>query len=202
MAGIVLVILLLTVLLHGAVRVRDACASIAGVFYLGLPFMYLVKLRFLPGAEVSTPAGDMGMGCALVWIMFVGTWASDSFAYFVGSAIGRHRLCPSISPKKTVEGFLGSVVGTTACVAAAGQFFFGFTLGEMAVLGLAISLFATLGDLVESVLKRYVGIKDSGALFPGHGGVLDRFDSVLYTAPLVYFFTVYGVPALSGLVGR
>ena len=164
--------------------------------------MYLVKLRFLPGAEVSTPAGDMGMGCALVWIMFVGTWASDSFAYFVGSAIGRHRLCPSISPKKTVEGFLGSVVGTTACVAAAGQFFFGFPLGEMAVLGLAISLFATLGDLVESVLKRYVGIKDSGALFPGHGGVLDRFDSVLYTAPLVYFFTVYGVPALSGLVGR
>ena len=200
--GIVLAILLLTVLLHGTVHVRDACVSIAGVFYLGLPFLYLARLRFLEGTPIPTPLGEMGTGCALVWVMFIGTWASDSFAYFVGSAIGRHKLCPSISPKKTVEGFLGSIVGTMASVAAAGHLFFGLPLLQMVLLGLLVSIFATLGDLVESVLKRYVGIKDSGALFPGHGGVLDRFDSVLYTAPLVYFFMVYGAPHLPSLMGR
>ena len=125
----------------------------------------------------------------MIWVMFIGTWASDTFAYFTGSAIGRHKLCPTISPNKTVEGFLGSVVGTTASVAALGAFF-SLPIVEMAVLGFCISLLATLGDLVESVAKRYTGIKDSGNIIPGHGGVWDRFDSVLFTAPLVYYFVL------------
>ena len=104
-------------------------------------------------------------------------------------AIGSHKLCPSISPNKTIEGFGGSLVGTTAAVAALG-WFFGFPVPEMAGLGLALSIFATLGDLVESVAKRETGIKDSGNIIPGHGGVWDRFDSVLFTAPIVYYFAI------------
>jgi len=195
--GITLVTLLMTVLLHGRIPATHACVSVAGVLYLGLPFGHLVMLRFWDGPAVTTPLGVFEAGCALVWLMFIGTWASDTFAYFTGSAIGSHKLCPSISPNKTIEGFLGSVVGTTASVAALGHLFFAFPLLESAGLGLLISVFATLGDLVESVFKRYTGIKDSGNLIPGHGGVLDRFDSVLYTAPLVYYFAY-----LTGLAGR
>ena len=125
----------------------------------------------------------------MVWVMFIGTWASDSFAYFVGSALGRHKLCPSISPNKTIEGAVGAVVGTTLTIAALGAFF-GWPLLLMAVLGALIAVFATVGDLVESVAKRETGIKDSGNIIPGHGGVWDRFDSVLFTAPLVYYFTM------------
>ncbi len=193
-----LVILLESVLLHGRISFQEACVSVTGIFYVGVPFAHLLMLRFLQeGVFVPTELGDFEYGCAMVWIMFAGTWASDTFAYFTGSLIGSHRLCPSISPNKTVEGFLGSLAGTTASVAALGHLFFGFPLAEMAVLGVLISILATLGDLVESVMKRYTGIKDSGRLIPGHGGVLDRFDSVLFTAPLVYYFVV-----ISSLLGN
>lgn len=188
--GIALVILLETVFLHGRVRFLDACLSIAGVFYFGLPFAHIVMLRFLSeGQMLATPLGDFEFGCAMVWILFIGTWASDTFAYFTGSAIGSHKLAPSISPNKTIEGFLGSLVGTTAACAGLGVFF-GFPVKEMAILGFALAIAATLGDLVESVAKRETRIKDSGRIIPGHGGVWDRFDSVLFTAPLVYYFVL------------
>ncbi|SDG38458.1 phosphatidate cytidylyltransferase [Selenomonas sp. WCT3] len=188
---ILLVILLETVLRHSATSIMDAVTSIAGVFYFGFPFAYMVMLRDMqPGVTIFTSLGAFEFGAALIWIMFIGTWASDTFAYFTGSAIGRHKLCPSISPNKTVEGFLGSVVGTTASVAGLG-IFFSLPVKELALLGLAISILATLGDLVESVAKRYTGIKDSGNIIPGHGGVWDRFDSVLFTAPLVYYFVKF-----------
>ncbi len=188
--GITLVTLLLTVFLHGRISPVEAGISVGGILYVGIPFAHLVMLRFLDDRMIATQLGGFELGCAYVWVMFIGTWASDTFAYFTGSAIGSHKLCPSISPNKTVEGFLGSVVGTTASIAALGHLFFGFPLPEMAVLGVLLSLFATLGDLVESVIKRHTGIKDSGSLIPGHGGVLDRFDSVLYTAPMVYYFAL------------
>ena len=188
--GIVLIVLLESVLLHGRVSFVDACTSVAGILYLGLPFAHMVMLRGLyPETMLATSLGSFELGCAMIWVMFIGTWASDTFAYFVGSAIGSHKLCPTISPNKTVEGFLGSVVGTTAAVAGLGVFF-SLPVAEMAGLGFCISLLATLGDLVESVAKRYTGIKDSGNIIPGHGGVWDRFDSVLFTAPLVYYFVL------------
>ncbi len=185
----VLLMLLLSVLLHGRVTFTDAALSVAGVLYFGLPFAHMVLLRAADGPVLSTPIGPFKFGCAMIWIMFIGTWASDTFAYFVGSAIGSHKLCPSISPGKTIEGFGGSLVGTTAATAGLGVFF-GFPVFEMACLGLALSIFATLGDLVESVAKRETGIKDSGNIIPGHGGVWDRFDSVLFTAPIVYYFAI------------
>ncbi|MDY6267494.1 MAG: phosphatidate cytidylyltransferase [Selenomonadaceae bacterium] len=185
----VLLMLLMSVLLHGRVTFQAASLSVAGVLYFGLPFSHMVLLRAADSPQLMTPVGPFEFGCAMIWIMFIGTWASDTFAYFVGSAIGSHKLCSTISPNKTIEGFGGSLVGTTAATAGLGAFF-GFPVPEMAVLGLVLSIFATLGDLVESVAKRETGIKDSGNIIPGHGGVWDRFDSVLFTAPIVYYFAI------------
>ena len=122
--------------------------------------------------------------------MFIGTWASDSFAYFAGRAFGSHKLAPAISPNKTIEGFFGGLIGTIAVIVGLG-WLLAMPLPQMAALGAAIAVLGTLGDLVESMMKRQTGIKDSGAIIPGHGGVWDRFDSVLFTAPLVYYYTVY-----------
>lgn len=220
-------IFLLTVILRGSTRPNDACVSVAGIMYIGLPFAHLIFLRFLtdepqPGEAVTTvqeiatnnstlldkfnlgglaeylPSLDLNLalnvnvdaGCALVWVLFACTWASDTFAYFVGSAIGSHKLASSISPGKTVEGFLGSIVGTILTAVVVGTIIFGLPLIKMAVAGFVLALAATLGDLVESVLKRFAGVKDSGFFLPGHGGALDRFDSLLYTAPTFYYFVI------------
>ena len=188
---IVLVTLLESVLMRSSTSIMDALASGAGIIYIGFPFTCLLQLREMqPDTVFSTEIGSLTFGCVMVWLMFIGTWASDTFAYFTGTAIGRHKLCPAISPNKTIEGFMGSVIGTTAVVAGLG-YYLQLSLPEMAVLGLLIAIFATLGDLVESVAKRYVRIKDSGNIIPGHGGVWDRFDSVLFTAPLVYYFVQF-----------
>ena len=190
--GAVLVMFLLTVLLHGSFSVPSAAVSAAGVLYLGMSFAHLIGLRVMEHgmAPVETQLGVLEPGCALIWTALIGTWASDTFAYFAGSFLGRHKLCPSISPGKTVEGFVGGLIGTTASVAGLGVLF-GFDVQVMAVLGLCICLIATLGDLVESVMKRYTGIKDSGHIIPGHGGIWDRFDSVIYTVPFVYYFVQF-----------
>ena len=188
---IVLITLLESVLMRSSTSIMDALASGAGIIYIGFPFTCLLQLREMqPDTVFSTEIGSLTFGCVMVWLMFIGTWASDTFAYFTGTAIGRHKLCPAISPNKTIEGFMGSVIGTTAVVAGLG-YYLQLSLPEMAVLGLLIAIFATLGDLVESVAKRYVRIKDSGNIIPGHGGVWDRFDSVLFTAPLVYYFVQF-----------
>ena len=206
-----LVIFLMTVLLHGSVRPIDACASIAGVLYIGLPFAHLILLRFLEDEsqvmDSVTSISDKGLlaisnaleslaalnfdtGSAMIWLLFICTWSSDTFAYFVGVAIGSHKLASSISPKKTVEGFIGGVLGTTAMAVLIGHVCFNFPFVEMALLGFILAIVATLGDLVESVMKRFAGIKDSGILLPGHGGMLDRFDSIFFTAPVFYYFII------------
>ena len=206
-----LAIFLLTVLI--AMRPHEAGISVAGLFYLGLPFAHLIMLRFLADEPhpvnslvnfhnfVSENVGNINFfetlsnlhfdgGCELVWILFACTWASDTFAFFIGSAIGSHRLAPSISPNKSVEGFLGSLVGTTLTAVIVGTFLFGYPITQMATAGVLLAIVATLGDLVESSIKRFTGVKDSGILIPGHGGVLDRYDSILYTAPVFYYFIV------------
>lgn len=188
-------ILILTLIFYQLVNPPDALASIGGIFYIGLPFAFLILLRGLGHDLIETPLDQYGIhltrGSALVWMMFLGTWASDTFAYFVGTAFGSHRLAPTISPKKSVEGFLGGILGTIATTSLVGNLIFQFPAIEMAVFGFIIAIAATLGDLVESVIKRFAGMKDSGSIIPGHGGVLDRFDSLLFTAPVAYYFFIY-----------
>ena len=182
--------LLTSVILRGDVSVPDVCISVAGIVYIGQPFTHLVLLRALAVGSYVTPIETFDLGTAMVWVMFIGTWSSDSFAYFAGCACGSHKLAPAISPNKTIEGFLGGLAGTIAAVAGLG-YLLHMPLTQMAGLGAAIAILGTFGDLVESLMKRYAGIKDSGAIIPGHGGIWDRFDSVLFTAPLVYYYTIY-----------
>ncbi|MGN0941656.1 MAG: phosphatidate cytidylyltransferase [Selenomonadaceae bacterium] len=180
-----------SVLCHRTFTVIEACESIAGIVYVGFAFSHLVLLRFFgSGEELDTFFGSFDTGCALIWIALIGTWASDTFAYFSGSAFGKNKLCEAISPKKTIEGFIGGVIGTMISVAIVGHLF-SFAVIPMLGLGFLIALVATMGDLVESAIKRYTGIKDSGNIIPGHGGVLDRFDSVMFSVPFVYYFTLF-----------
>ena len=115
--------------------------------------------------------------------------SSDVFAYFVGRAIGRHKLAPRVSPGKTIEGAIGGLVGAAlASGVVATQLFKGQSVGLMVTLGVLVATASIVGDLLESLLKRYVGAKDSGTLFPGHGGALDRIDGFILAAPLMYAF--------------
>ena len=130
-----------------------------------------------------------GLENGFVWLLLllIATWASDTFAYFVGRAIGKHKLAPLLSPKKTVEGAMGGVLGASLTALVFVKLVPGLPLWPVVLLGALIGLASLLGDLVESALKRQAGVKDSGNIIPGHGGMLDRFDSLLFTAPLVYY---------------
>ncbi|HEX2092854.1 MAG TPA: phosphatidate cytidylyltransferase [Longimicrobiaceae bacterium] len=167
-------------LLSGAV-------TVFGVLYTGGLLAHALFLRHLP----ATP--DPWHGTALVFAPVLLTWSSDTFAYFVGRAMGRRKLIPRVSPGKTVEGSLGALLGTVLVAAAYTQVLARFPtyrigVWEAVLFGTLISIAAQVGDLAESLLKRDAGVKDSGALLPGHGGALDRFDSLLFTLPLAYLF--------------
>lgn len=149
--------------------------AFAGAAYVGLGLSYFIRLRSL----------DQGM----VWValVLVGTWVSDSGAYFVGVAWGKRPLAPEISPKKTWEGVWGGLVSGVLMVWAMGWLLLGLAHWQGVVLGVVLVVAATMGDLAESVIKRQAGVKDSGTLIPGHGGMLDRVDSLLFVAPAVYY---------------
>lgn len=158
-------------------------AGLAGVLALVPAWLALVRLRHLPhGAQ---------------WVLFtlLLVWSADIGAYFAGHRFGRTRLAPDVSPGKTWEGVLGGVA-LSAIVAVCGSAWFGLPLYTFVPLCLAAVGFSIVGDLTESLLKRFAGVKDSGTLFPGHGGVMDRIDSVTGAAPVLFFgLTVLGVIA-------
>jgi phosphatidate cytidylyltransferase len=162
-------------------------ATVFGAVYVGGLLAFGILLRHLPGVESAWH------GTALVFAPVLLTWSSDTSAYFAGRTWGRRKLIPKVSPGKTVEGAIGAVVGTVLVAAlyswVLGQFgTYRLDLGSAIVFGFVVSIAAQIGDLAESLLKRDAKLKDSGALFPGHGGVLDRFDSLLFTLPLAYLF--------------
>lgn len=168
--------------------------TVFGTLYTGGLLSYALFLRHLPARP------DPLHGTALVFAPVLLTWASDTFAYFVGRAFGRRKLIPRVSPGKTVEGSLGALVGTV--LVAVGYSFvlarfpaYRMSVAEAAAFGVLVSVSAQVGDLAESLLKRDAGVKDSGALLPGHGGALDRFDSLLFTLPLAYLFFRFVVGA-------
>ena len=153
-----------------------AAATVLGVFYVAGLLSFPPLLRKLPGGE--------GYVLSLLFI----TWVADTGAFYVGSCLGRRRLCPSVSPHKTVEGFLGGLLGSILASLVAKRWLLGFGFFHALALGLLLGLLGQLGDLCESVLKRSAGAKDSGALIPGHGGLLDVVDSLLFTGPAMYLY--------------
>ena len=150
--------------------------AVAGGAYIGLSLSHFVRLR----------AMDRGMYWLLLALL--GTWICDTGAYFVGRGLGRHPFFPKISPKKTLEGAIGGGISGVVTVVLLGYYMLGLGIAWGIILGLLVVFGATFGDLAESVIKRQVGVKDSGTLIPGHGGMLDRIDSLLLVVPLVYFF--------------
>lgn len=159
----------------------DSGKLIFTVIYLAIPFGFALGL---PKYSASQDTFTLE-----VFFLFILIWASDTFAYLTGKFLGKHKMAPKISPKKTWEGFAGGVVFTLIL----GFFiekYFPEMRGNWTVVGLLVSVFAPLGDLMESQLKRNFGVKDSGRLIPGHGGVLDRLDSFIICAPVVYLYFV------------
>lgn len=194
--------------------IADVSASIMGLFYVGYLPSYWVRLRTIDSASISNlPLGgywpttwtdiftennfaSLPKGLTITVLTFLCIWAADIGAYTIGKFFGKTRLS-DISPKKTVE---GAVFGITASlvVALAGSYY--LKLPQFLItgitLGLLIGLASLLGDLTESMLKRDAGVKDSGQLIPGHGGILDRTDSYIFTAPIVYYFVTLILPLL------
>ena len=148
--------------------------------------------------QVSLWGLPIDRGEILFWVIMLGTWASDTFAYFAGSAFGKHKLCPSISPNKSVEGAVAGFIGCVLVIMGSLHYLntagvFQGSLMLSVLLGFGVAIVAPLGDLVESVLKRSFGVKDSGKIFPGHGGVLDRCDSLLFAMPVGYYVFLFSV---------
>jgi phosphatidate cytidylyltransferase len=168
-------------------RFKDAAIVLFGVLYVGLTLGALAGTRALPAGEW------------LVLFVALVTWAGDTGAYYAGSLWGRHLLAPRVSPKKTVEGLLGGLVlSVLAALLARAWFLPDFSLADALILGVLLTGAGLLGDLSESAIKRSAGVKDSGGILPGHGGMLDRLDSLLFTAPTFYYYValVRGVTTL------
>ena len=161
-------------------RLKDLAITAFGVLYVGFALSTIVSTRALPAGE---------------WfVLFVAivTWAADTGAYYAGTLWGKHLLAPSVSPKKTLEGVGGGLaLAVGAAVAACAWFIPQLSLSDAVVLGLLLTVAGLLGDLWESVIKRRVGVKDSGSILPGHGGMLDRLDSLLFTAPTFYYYVTW-----------
>ena len=160
--------------------------SLLALLYVGLLFAHIPLVREYSPETVRYLGMDFSRGELTLWMVLLGTWASDTFAYFFGIAFGKHRFC-SVSPKKSMEGAAAGFV--FAFAVAGGIAYHGLHTGLIPalLLGLTVAFFAPVGDLIESILKRSFEIKDSGNFFPGHGGVLDRFDSLLFAVPAVYY---------------
>jgi phosphatidate cytidylyltransferase len=144
--------------------------------YITLPFILLLSLpNFISPAKYE-----------IVLAIFIMIWCNDTFAYLVGKSIGKHKLLERVSPKKTIEGFIGGIIFTIIASVIISQFYTFFNVTLWIISALIISIFGTLGDLVESKFNREAGVKDSGNIMPGHGGILDRLDSVIFVIPFLY----------------
>lgn len=183
--GFVILLLLVYVLTYPKYEADKVMASFFSFSYVALMLSYIYRLRILPG------------GIYLVWLILLCSWGSDTCAYCVGVLFGKHKMAPVLSPKKSIEGAFGGVVGAMLLTAIYGFVFksnlhFGtndiILLAIVAGVGAVISM---VGDLGASAIKRNYDIKDYGTLIPGHGGILDRFDSVIITAPIVYYLCRY-----------
>ncbi|GAB4457543.1 MAG: phosphatidate cytidylyltransferase [Armatimonadaceae bacterium] len=189
-------LLALSVVVHQVFRRSpDILANIGitylGIVYVGWLFSYLIFLRALPGT-VAVPLGGLTLpetarGAWLVLYVMAVTWSTDTGAFFIGQRWGKRLLAPLISPAKTVEGAIGGWA-TGVLMSLAWGTWIGIPAVHCVVLGVLLGTLAHLGDLCESALKRELGVKDFGRLLPGMGGMLDRFDSIFFTAPVAYYY--------------
>ena len=163
--------------------------SLCGIVYVCVPF---TLLAFFQGENVVAFGFFDFLSSYMILLLFAFTWINDTFAYLTGMLLGKHPLCPKISPKKTIEGFAGGCFFTIVCAAVI-AYVTDFQLWPTVGLAVLIVIASTLGDMVESRFKRWVGVKDSGKMLPGHGGFLDRFDSVIFSIPIFFaYLQIFG----------
>ena len=178
--------------------VAAALVAVSRADRFGIPVLAAEAAGALSGLLIGLGAGSFAAlsslppreeGTSRIALLLAVVISSDVFAYFVGHAIGRHKLAPQVSPGKTVEGAIGGLVGAAiASAVIATQLFKGQSVVLVVTIGVLVAIAGIVGDLLESLFKRYVGAKDSGTLFPGHGGALDRMDAFILAAPLLYAF--------------
>lgn len=175
----VLLLLIYTVVVKNRYTFEDAAFSIMGVLYIGIGFFYFIETR-MDGIEY------------VIYALLV-IWTTDSGAYFTGKKFGKKKLWPDISPNKTIEGFIGGIL-TAIIFALLFQWIYPISSSYtiLVIVTILASIFGQMGDLVESALKRHYNVKDSGDILPGHGGILDRFDSLLFVLPLLHFLHFAG----------
>ena len=176
---LVLLVLFITyVLKHHKHTIMDLGATMLQIFYCVFLFSFLINIYGLENGKI------------LIWYVFIGSWATDIFAFCIGKLFGKHKFT-SISPNKTIEGCIGGIVGgvlgfTIFTLVINANFDMGLSIPLMIILGIICSIVSQIGDLFASSIKRYTGVKDFGDLLPGHGGILDRFDSTIFVIPLIY----------------
>jgi phosphatidate cytidylyltransferase len=169
------------------VAFRSAAYGFFGAAYIGGLMSYMISLRMLDAAA--------GRGGNLLMMLFCIIWAGDSFAFFAGKSFGRHKFAPVVSPKKTWEGAVaGFVFSVVAAVICRSTFVPQISLRDAIIIGALVGIAGQIGDLCESIIKRAVQVKDSGQILPGHGGILDRIDSLLFGAPAMYYYLFFVRP--------
>ncbi len=184
------VLLLLELFRNKGSVIFNVGAALLGIFYIGIFSGAFIGIRqmFNSTKEVYNNGG------ILIISIFTSIWICDSAAYFIGTAIGKHKLFPRVSPNKSWEGAIAGFVFSVLAMIAAQYFVLSFiSVKEAVIIGIIVGSIGQLGDLVESLIKRDAGVKDSSSIIPGHGGILDRFDSLLFTAPAVYLYLLYFV---------
>ena len=159
---------------------REISYALLAFLYIPFLMMHLVQLRLTP------------YGIQWIFVIMLIVMTNDSAAYYTGSAFGKHRLYPLVSPKKSVEGAIGGLIGSLCgTFLAKYTFFLQLSFRDAVVTALVVGMIGQAGDLFESLLKRSFGVKDSGTIIPGHGGVLDRLDSILFAAPITYYYVLF-----------
>ena len=179
-----IVLMMIYVFTYPKYRSEQVMLAFFGLFYVAFMLSYVYQIRMLP------------LGEWIVWLVFICSWGSDTCAYCVGMLFGKHKMAPKLSPKKSIEGAVGGVVGAALLGVAYATIINRVIVGSyVSVLQYALicavgALISMVGDLAASAIKRNHDIKDYGNLIPGHGGILDRFDSVIFTAPIIYYMAI------------
>jgi phosphatidate cytidylyltransferase len=165
------------------VTLTDAAVTLLGLFYVGWFLGHLILLR------------NLNQGEFLIFFLFLVTWAGDTGAYYIGKGFGRHRMAPRVSPNKTIEGAIGGWLASVLAAVLAQQWFLPLiSVSDSLILGGLLGIVGQLGDLTESMFKRGAGVKDSGHFLPGHGGILDKLDSLIFTTPVLYYYLLWVKP--------
>jgi len=165
---------------------QNIALTLLAIIYIALPFSLLYQSGFLANRGVA------GFNYQFILGFFFLLWTSDTGAYLVGISIGKHPMFPRVSPKKSWEGLAGGVFLTMAVAHVISLYFHSLSRTDWLVIAVIIAIFGVLGDLIESLLKRSLQVKDSGNILPGHGGILDRFDSVIFSIPLIFaYFMIF-----------